>query len=66
MNQDSTAPILTEYPDVLTVPHLREILGVGKNTVYDLLQDNKIKHVKVGRRYIVSKSNLIKFINNGN
>ncbi len=63
MEQPAPQPALAGYPDVLTVLHLREILGIGRNTAYELLREGKIKHVKVGRKYIVSKASLIKFIN---
>lgn len=53
---------LEDYPDVLTVLEVKEILGVGKNMVYKLLTDKKIKARKLGHNWIIAKSNLIKFI----
>lgn len=53
---------LEDYPDVLTVLEVKEILGIGKNMVYQLLNDKKIKAKKLGHNWIIAKSNLIKFI----
>lgn len=53
---------LKDYPDVLTVLEVKEILGVGKNMVYKLLTDKKIKARKLGHNWIIAKSNLIEFI----
>ncbi len=53
---------LEDYPDVLTVLEVKEILGIGKNMVYKLLTDKKIKAKKLGHNWIIAKSNLIEFI----
>ncbi len=54
--------LLKDYPDVLTIYHLCEILHIGRQTVYQLLQDEAIKHVRVGRKYIIPKTSLINFL----
>jgi excisionase family DNA binding protein len=53
------------FPDVLTVPQVAEILRVGRNTAYDLVRSGAIKGVKVGRQIRVAKSSVIEFISNG-
>lgn len=48
--------IFVGYPDVLNVEQLCEVLGgIGKKTVYKLLQEQKIKSFKVGRTYRIPK-----------
>lgn len=54
--------ILKDYPDVLTVCNVQHILHLGRNTVYRLLADGKIKAFKAGRRYIIPKISLIEYI----
>ena len=54
--------MLTEYPDALNVKQLCKILGTSRNTIYKLFEDSKLEYVIVGRRYIVSKLDLIKFL----
>lgn len=53
---------LSNYPDVLTVEQMREILGIGRNLAYQLLIDKKIVAKKLGHNWIIAKSNLLKFI----
>ncbi len=55
--------MLSKYPDVVSVNELKEILRVGKNTIYKLLQDNTIKSIKIGKKYIIPKSSIINFLN---
>lgn len=53
---------LSNYPDVLNVEQMREILGIGRNLAYQLLIDKKIVAKKLGHNWIIAKSNLLKFI----
>ncbi len=54
--------ILSNYPDVLNVEQVREILGIGRNLAYQLLLTKQISAKKLGHNWIIAKSNLIKFI----
>lgn len=54
--------MLNEYPDVLTIDHVMEIMHIGKNTAYRLLQSGAIKTIRIGRRYIIPKKSLISYI----
>ena len=56
--------MLTEYPDALNVNQVAEILRTSRRTVYMMLKDSKLDYVLVGRKYIVSKIDLIKFLLN--
>ena len=53
---------LSNYPEVLNVEQMREILGIGRNLAYQLLADKKIVAKKLGHNWIIAKSNLLKFI----
>lgn len=55
--------MLENYPDVLTLRDVREILKVGQNVGLRLLSDGTIKSFKVANKYRVLKSDLIEFIN---
>ncbi len=50
---------LKEYPDLLTVDEMSKALGVSIKTGYQLLRENKIEHLKVGRAYKVPKAHLL-------
>lgn len=46
---------LKEYPDVLTIYDLMDILHIGKNLAYRLVKDNIISSHKIGRCYRIPK-----------
>jgi excisionase family DNA binding protein len=54
--------IFKEYPDIVTVAQLQQMLDIGRNTAYKLLSEQKIKSKKIGRIYIIPKNNIIKFL----
>ncbi|MCI9641871.1 MAG: helix-turn-helix domain-containing protein [Eubacterium sp.] len=54
---------LIDYPDVLSVEDLQNILRIGRSAAYSLLRENKIKTLKIGNRYIIPKKSVIDFLN---
>ncbi len=54
---------LKDYGDILTVKDVQEYMGVGKNTVYELLRKGYLKHKKIGGKYLISKNSVRAFIN---
>ena len=54
--------ILKEYPDILTVEEMSKALGVSSKTGYQLLRENKVEHLKVGRAYRVPKVHLLSYL----
>ena len=52
-----------KYPDIVTVDHLTEMLHIGKSSAYSLLQNNQIRHVKVGKKYVIPKQSVVGFLN---
>lgn len=57
-----TDNMFAEYPDIVTVDHLMQMLHIGKSSAYALLKSNQIQHVRVGRKYIIPKGAVIGFI----
>ena len=57
--------VLKEYPDILTVEKMSKDLGVSSKTGYQLLRENKIEHLKVGRAYRVPKAHLLLYLRLG-
>ncbi len=55
--------MLNNYPDVLTVRQVAEILGICENSAYRLIQDRAIGSRKVGRAIRVPKVCLIDYLN---
>ena len=56
--------MFNSYPVVLSVKQLCEILDIGKNTAYRLLQSGEIKSIKIGKVYKIPKKYLKEFLNN--
>ena len=61
-NKDAYRLMLKEYPDVLNIEQMCEVLGISKKTGYKLLQSNTITNMKVGRTYRIPKIHLITFL----
>lgn len=54
--------MLNSYPDILTIDEVMEILYIGRNTFYKLLETKKLRGFKVGRSWRITKQELIKFL----
>ena len=51
-----------QYPDVVTIEELQEMLGIGRGLAYDLVNSGKIKGVKVGRGWRIGKKAVEQFM----
>jgi len=59
----------SDIPLTLRVEELMPILGIGRNTAYELVSTGQIRGIKVGRQLRIPKQALIHFlesVNNGN
>ncbi|MCD7733426.1 MAG: helix-turn-helix domain-containing protein [Oscillospiraceae bacterium] len=54
--------LLKNYGDVMIVEEVCEVLKLGKNKVYELLQSGDIASRKVGRKYLIPKKSVIDFL----
>lgn len=54
--------ILREYPDILNVQQVCEVLNVSKKAVYRLLDNGSIRSLTVGREYRIPKLYLLHFL----
>lgn len=55
--------MLKDYPDVLTVKQVAEILNICENSVYRLIRDKQIGSRKVGRKILVPKVCITDYLN---
>ena len=62
MNKLNTENIFKEYKDIVNIHDLQKMLGIGRNSAYKLLTENKIKYLKIGNKFLIPKSNVIEFI----
>ena len=63
MDFEDNEGMLPEYPDILTPYEAMEILGIGKNLFYRLLQDGTIPAKRVGGKiWRIAKKEIIQYI----
>lgn len=55
--------MLNDYPDVLTVKEVQDILGVGRKQVYKLIEDGELFAVRPGKSFLISKVTLVNYLN---
>ena len=51
-----------EYPDILTTEEVSDLLRAGYNSVYELLNNGKLKGYRNGRVWRISKESIKKYI----
>ena len=51
-----------DYPDVVSVDDLCEMLDISSVTAYKLLKDGKIRHLRIGRTYKIPKVNVLRYL----
>lgn len=51
-----------QLPDVLTAAEVMDILKIGKNTMYRLLNTGAIKGFRMGRSWRISLDSLMEFV----
>ncbi len=56
---------IEELPLVVKVDDLMPILGIGRNTAYELVRCGQIRSFHVGRRIRVPKDAIVEFLSRG-
>lgn len=51
-----------EYKDVVSIDELTEMLGIGKNKAYELINTGEIKSFKIGRIHKIPKRWVLDYI----
>ena len=54
--------MLQEYPDVMNIEQVSEVLGVSTKAVYGLIKDGHLSVLKIGRTYRIPKIRLIAYL----
>lgn len=55
--------LFKNYPDLVSVEELMDMLHIGKVLAYKLVENKKFKAVKIGREYKIIKQSVIDYIN---
>ena len=53
---------LHELPVTLRVEDLMPILGIGRNTAYELIRSRQIRSIRVGRQIRIPREALLEFL----
>ncbi len=59
---DAFRSILKDYPDVMNIEQMSEVLGISTKTGYKLLKDGTIMAMKVGRTYRIPKVHILSYL----
>lgn len=51
-----------QLPLILSVEELTQILGIGRNTAYDLIRCGRIRSVRIGHKIKIPKDSLLEFL----
>ncbi len=51
-----------DFPDIVTVSQLQEMLGVSRHLAYDLINDGSIRGLKIGNAFKIPKVNVIEYV----
>lgn len=54
--------MLSDFPEILTTEEAAEVLRVGYNALYELLQSGKLKAYRNGRLWRIPKQSVIEYI----
>ena len=54
--------VFTDYPDVLNVEEVGEILGYSTKTVYKILHNGSLKSIKKSRMFRIPKKHLMDYL----
>lgn len=62
LTDEMNISMFSEYDDIVSIEDVMGMLHIGKSAVYRLLKSKTIRCVRVGRKYIIPKKSVIKFI----
>lgn len=56
--------MLNQYNDIMSATDIAEVLCIGKNRVYELLENKSLKGFRIGRVWKIPKESLQEYITN--
>jgi len=51
-----------DYPDIVTVKQLREMLGISRQLAYALINDGELQAIKIGTSFKIPKVSVIHYV----
>lgn len=62
---DNHFDLFSEYPEIISVEQMMEMLQIGKVLAYRMVEEKKIKSAKIGREYKIIKKSVIDLLLKG-
>ena len=62
IENNTPGEMFEQYPDVVTIEDVMSMLGIGRNLAYKLVRTGEIRSIKVGRRMIIPKKEIVRFL----
>ena len=54
--------VLEQFPDILTVKDLQDILSVGRSKAYAILHSGELQYITIGRQIRIPKKYLLDYL----
>ena len=51
-----------EYPDIVTIRQLREMLGISRQLAYNLINNGDLQAIKIGNSFKIPKVSVINYV----
>ena len=61
-HDDSNLKSFESLPLVLRIDDLMQLLGIGRNSAYDLVHSNQLHVIRVGRQIRIPRDEIIRFL----
>ncbi len=62
LSESSYLSYFTEYPDIVSVYELSQMLGICRVSAYELVNSGRIKGIKIGRIWRIPKRSIYQYL----
>ena len=62
MDSNNNQRKMKDFPDILDVSQMAQLLRVSKKTAYKILSENRIICLRIGRQYRIPKANVMRYL----
>lgn len=59
---DAYKVVFVDFPDVVSVEQMCEMLNISPKIGYSLLKNNVIEHFKIGKKYKITKLHIFEYM----
>lgn len=64
-HNDAHFDLFSEYPEIISVEQMMEMLQIGKVLAYRMVEEKTVKSAKIGREYKIIKKSVIDLLLKG-